>query len=778
MKHAQAYGWSVVTLFDRRTLRGLMLEWTMVSLLFLGGYTVLWAVAVVLAVTTGSAWLWPDRFRKRRYWVLSGFYLLLIVWFGLAFASPSLSRSTIALAGFAVPTLACAVSVLVLKRRPAARVDVSRLDYQYDYCIAGALLLVVTGILPGAAFVARSYDAHIEAYLKHRQLGVVQALNGRPSLGTEPGIVSTTNPDETGTTARHLTGWHGYFLYKTSLCREAGSAQSPPSQSEQTRDAAVGAARLETCTEAAAEPRDVPSIRTASVVDGPTMPWGDTATPDPTEWSLEHYLPYFSEMSVQIRELVRRGADDGSWTSDRVAQQTILRVPQERTGRIETIRATTTLPPLAISHRARAVLPILLALAALAYGVALFIARYVFLGAVTAPMWALGRLAIPEGKTVILLCDPPTMAPLIHGAARLSLAAALSGTDRPGALKRALEDIGRQEHADGPILVTDLESGATGARELADRVQLLHALVSAATRAVLVLSTQPLPELAGALQKVPGSTAETNAALDEAIRELETRGVIILDWRAHPGAADGPLTLSATCGASGWWRRVTAQARQVSTATGSDSGHVHRLEPEGEALLRAEERVHPALRPICDGIRRLDAFRENRLSRSELLDEIDERAETLYGELWTSCNDTEKLELRHIAQFGFANPGHSRAVRHLIIKRLLRKDPDLRLMNRTFRRFVVSPQTTGHVAQRDVARIESELEASGWDQIRGPLVIAVLGVAAFLYFTQRETYNVTVGAMVGLATQVPNLLKAITWVVQKDGPLPGGQRNA
>ena len=244
--------------------------------------------------------------------------------------------------------------------------------------------------------------------------------------------------------------------------------------------------------------------------------------------------------------------------------------------------------------------------------------------------------------------------------------------------------------------------------------------------------------------------------------------MIILDWRAHPGAADGPLTLSATCGVGGWWRRLTAQARQVSTAIGSEAGHGRRLEPDGEALLQAEERVHSGLRPICDSIRRLDAFRENRLSRSELLDEIDERAEALYGKLWKSCSDTEKLELRHIAQFGFANPGHSRAVRQLIMKRLLRKDPDLRLMNRTFRRFVVSPQTTGHVAQRDVARIESGLEASGWDQIRGPLVIAVLGLAAFLYFTQRETYNVTVGAIVGLATQVPNLLKALTWVVQKD----------
>ena len=361
VKHAQAYGWSVVTLFDRRTLRGLMLEWTMVSLLFLGGYTVLWASAVVLAVTTGGAWLWPDRFRKRRYAVLSGFYLLLIAGFGLAFASPSLSRSTIALAGFAVPILACVVSVLVLKGRPAARVDMSRLDYQYDYCIAGALLLVVTGVLPGAAFVARSYDAHIEAYLKHRQLGVVQALATRPSIGTEPGRVSA-KPGETGTAVRHLTGWHGQFCPRHRCAARRARPTRRLVTASMHADAAVAAARLETCEEESAQPLEPPSIRSASLLDWPAMPARGMATPNPTAWQLEHYLPYFSEMSVQIRELVRRRADDGSWTSERVAQQTVLRVPQGGSGRVESVRATTVLPPLAIAHRTGTVLPILLAL--------------------------------------------------------------------------------------------------------------------------------------------------------------------------------------------------------------------------------------------------------------------------------------------------------------------------------------------------------------------------------------------------------------------------------
>jgi tRNA U34 5-methylaminomethyl-2-thiouridine-forming methyltransferase MnmC len=159
-----------------------------------------------------------------------------------------------------------------------------------------------------------------------------------------------------------------------------------------------------------------------------------------------------------------------------------------------------------------------------------------------------------------------------------------------------------------------------------------------------------------------------------------------------------------------------------------------------------------------------------------LLEEIDERAESLYSEIWKSCTDLEKLELRHIAQFGLANPANSRAVRQLIMKRLVTKDPNFRVMNRTFQRFVVSPQSGGQLAQADVARIEGELGASVWDQFRAPFALAVTGVAAFLFLTQRETYNTTVGAMVGLATQVPNILKTLTTMVYKDSSGLPGQR--
>jgi hypothetical protein len=54
----------------------------------------------------------------------------------------------------------------------------------------------------------------------------------------------------------------------------------------------------------------------------------------------------------------------------------------------------------------------------------------------------------------------------------------------------------------------------------------------------------------------------------------------------------------------------------------------------------------------------------------------------------------------------------------------------------------------------------------------------MFGVAAFLYLTQRETYNVIVGAAVPLATLLPNLLKAMMFVAHRDPAPPITQRNA
>ena len=97
-------------------------------------------------------------------------------------------------------------------------------------------------------------------------------------------------------------------------------------------------------------------------------------------------------------------------------------------------------------------------------------------------------------------------------------------------------------------------------------------------------------------------------------------------------------------------------------------------------------------------------------------------------------------------------------------------------MNRTFRHFVLSPPAAvcGPAVE---ARLEEALPLSAWDRFRVPFAFVVLGVAVFLFLTQRETYNTTIGAVIALSTQVPNVLKAVMMLVQKDVAEPAAQRN-
>ena len=93
----------------------------MVSILLLGCDAVLWAAALGLAVTTGASWLWPDRFRRRRYVLLSLLYLLFLVGLHRLAAYLSFDRSAVAIAGFLLPAVACVAGVLMLRHQPRPR---------------------------------------------------------------------------------------------------------------------------------------------------------------------------------------------------------------------------------------------------------------------------------------------------------------------------------------------------------------------------------------------------------------------------------------------------------------------------------------------------------------------------------------------------------------------------------------------------------------------------------------------------------------------------------
>jgi hypothetical protein len=151
------------------------------------------------------------------------------------------------------------------------------------------------------------------------------------------------------------------------------------------------------------------------------------------------------------------------------------------------------------------------------------------------------------------------------------------------------------------------------------------------------------------------------------------------------------------------------------------------------------------------------------LTQGELNEVIWDQARVYYQVVWSSCSISEQFLLICVAQDRFVNarnPDFSR----LLKRRLIVRDPDLRLMNVRFERFVrwVTPRP-------EVLAWEQEAKTSGWNALKGPLLVVLTGVGFFLYTTQPDLFNATtVFASAAAAGGMPALFKLFTSLAQGD----------
>ena len=184
---------------------------------------------------------------------------------------------------------------------------------------------------------------------------------------------------------------------------------------------------------------------------------------------------------------------------------------------------------------------------------------------------------------------------------------------------------------------------------------------------------------------------------------------------------------------------------------------------ETDGVLDKEGRNDRYVWRICEDIKKSCAFASGELTRDRLLDEIKERTASYYLRVWESCSDDEKVVLGHVAQHGLVNAASRHVVRRLLVRRLLIKDPDTRLMNSTFRSFVLARDRV-----RLVTLLEGSAEASAWDRLRLPFALGAVAAAAFLFATQRDMFNQTVAALAGVAAAVPTVARVASVVARRD----------
>ena len=116
--------------------------------------------------------------------------------------------------------------------------------------------------------------------------------------------------------------------------------------------------------------------------------------------------------------------------------------------------------------------------------------------------------------------------------------------------------------------------------------------------------------------------------------------------------------------------------------------------------------------------------------------EILERADAYYRLLWRECSNDQKFALAQLAQDGLLNPANGRAIRQLASKGLIIEDPQFRIMNESFRRFLLSH--TSADLKREWLR---ESRRSGWGKMHGAFFTTMLLLGVFLLTTQNELWQ-------------------------------------
>jgi hypothetical protein len=284
------------------------------------------------------------------------------------------------------------------------------------------------------------------------------------------------------------------------------------------------------------------------------------------------------------------------------------------------------------------------------------------------------------------------------------------------------------------------------------KLYLLEQLLYADKRTVVILSTvDPLYFFAsGGAGDSPAGTGRTGGSAPEA----------------------APLSLQEAdrwAGALSSFEKVQYAERRADELQRTLDEFSRKVAPEGDprrmverecgatARLRAIGRAFAASAPLGASY-----------SEEQIVSEILHRAEAYYRAVWATCSRDEKLLLIQLARHGLVNAMNRAARDQLWRKALIRMGPRLRVMNESFRRFVLSAQHPEEVSQW-----EEEGAAEGWAGPRTVFLTLLMVLAAFLLVTQREAMQSWIGVVTSLSALIPAVLKLMGMLRSDRTPRPG-----
>jgi len=150
------------------------------------------------------------------------------------------------------------------------------------------------------------------------------------------------------------------------------------------------------------------------------------------------------------------------------------------------------------------------------------------------------------------------------------------------------------------------------------------------------------------------------------------------------------------------------------------------------------------------------------LDRNNIAGQLIDRTELVYRKLWCSCTKNEKLTLLHLAQDRLLSHNDPE-IKPLLQRRLIKFAPDIRLMNETFRAYVLAQcfiDVDESAAMQDAetkARRSSSLEP-----FKIPILVGFVAAVLFLFLTQKDLANSSWTFVTAATTGIPAVFKLLS----------------
>jgi len=154
-------------------------------------------------------------------------------------------------------------------------------------------------------------------------------------------------------------------------------------------------------------------------------------------------------------------------------------------------------------------------------------------------------------------------------------------------------------------------------------------------------------------------------------------------------------------------------------------------------------------------------------SREWVVNRVLDLSDSYYNVLWSGLTTSERLVLYQLAMDGWTNPKNVNAIRQLERKLLISRNPMYRIMNESFRRFVLASE---HGAEID--EWQKREQHSTWRAFRFIAIATVIGIGVWLLYTQAAFSQTVVGYLGAIAT----LLTAVAGLLGKSGGSAAGAK--